>query len=260
MNARDADSTQIKNLTKLTKLGEQYMRRADAELQIEKILTLEKSQIVEMIGGDKRRNEADYLLDESIVYLLREATIDSDNSMIETLYIELNRRIWKLLAKFRANFKNNQADFEDFGQQAGFAIVRKILDTGSNSADYAQVNFGDFVIGEAKSVWKQNLVRVKREEAMFNSGREGEEDENKLENIPWEHELSAESRLIIEEGLRNLLPEHQIVAAMLLDGFQTESKDPRELTISKHLGVSSRTIRNWIKEMRLALTGYQGRL
>jgi DNA-directed RNA polymerase specialized sigma24 family protein len=234
------------------------VRRADAQLQIEKILTLKKPQIIEMISGNKKRDEADYLLDESIVYLLREAKIDNDSSMIETLYTELNRRIWKLLAKFRANFKNNQADYEDFGQQAGLAVVKKILDTGSNSADYAQVNFGDFVISEAKSVWKQNLVRVKREEEMFNSGREGEEDENKLENISLEHELSAESRLIFEEGLRKLLPEHQTVAAMLLDGFQIESKDPNELTISKHLGVSSRTIRNWIKEMRRVLAGYQG--
>lgn len=256
MNARDADSTRIKTLTKRTRQGELYVRRPDAQLQIEKILTLEKAQILAMLEGRKRRDETDYLLDETIVYLLREAKIENDNEMIETLYLELNRRIFKLLLKFRRSFQNNQADFEDFGQKVEMAILRKVFDTDSNSADFAQAQFGSFVISEAKGIWKQNLVRVNREEALFDSGRE--EEYNRLENISWTNELSAESRLIIQEGLRNLSPEHQTVAAMLLDGFQIESKNAKEPTISKHLGVSSRTVRNWVKEMRSVLMGYQG--
>jgi len=258
MNTRDADSTRIKTLTRRTRQGELYVRRPDAQLQIEKILTLEKAQILVMLEGRKRRDEVDYLLDETIVYLLREAKIENDNEMIETLYLELNRRIFKLLLKFRAGFKNNQADFEDFGQKVEMAILKKVFDTDSNSADFAQVQFGLFVISEAKGIRKQNLVRVNREEAMFDGGREGEEEDNRLENISSANELSAESRLIIQEGLRNLSPEQQTIAAMLLDGFQIESKNAKEPTISKHLGVSSRTVRNWIKEMRRTLAGYQG--
>ncbi len=258
MNARDADSTRIKTLTRRTRQGELYVRRPDAQLQIEKILTLEKAQILVMLEGRKRRDEADYLLDETIVYLLREAKTENDNEMIETLYLELNRRIFKLLLKFRDGFKNNHADFEDFGQKVEMAILKKVFDIDSNSADFAQVQFGLFVISEAKGIRKQHLVRVNWEEAMFDGGREGEEEDNRLENISSANELSAESRLIIQEGLRNLSPEQQTIAAMLLDGFQIESKNAKEPTISKHLGVSSRTVRNWIKEMRRTLTGYQG--
>jgi hypothetical protein len=36
-----------------------------------------------MLEGRKRRDEVDYLLDETIVYLLREAKIENDNEMIE---------------------------------------------------------------------------------------------------------------------------------------------------------------------------------
>ena len=258
MNALDADSTRIKTLTKRTRQGELYVRRPDAQLQIEKILTLEKAQILVMLEGRKRRDEADYLLDETIVYLLREAKIENDNEMIETLYLELHRRIFKLLLKFRGSFQNNRADFEDFGQKVEMAILKKVFDTDSNSADFAQAQFGSFVISEAKGVWKQNLVRINREGALFDGGSEGEEEDNRLENIPSANELSAESRMIIQEGLGTLLPAQQTVAAMLLDGFQIESRDAKEPTISKHLGVSSRTIRNWIKEMRQTLAGYQG--
>lgn len=259
MNARQPDSVLIKPLTKRTGQGDLYIRRPNAELQIEKILTLSRPQILAMAGGKgRRRDEADYLLDETIVYLLREARLIDDRELIEALYLELDLRIRKLLAKFRTG---NEADFEDLGQRVAMAILEKIFDMESDSADLAQVQFGLFVVSEAKSVWKGNLVKLKRDRELFESGRDSGDDggnENSLENIAGTGVLSAESRLIIAEGLKKLLPTHQTVAAMLLDGFQIESKDKNEPTISGHLGVSSRTIRNWIREMRAALEGYRG--
>lgn len=256
--ARDADSTRIKSLTKKTRQGETYIRRADAELQIEKILTLEKQQILEMLGSNKWRDEADYLLDETLVYLSREARINGDDEIFNEIYEELNRRIWKLLLKFRRNFGANQTDFEDFGQKTEMAILRKLLNTDSDAADFAQVQFGSFVISEAKGVNKQNLIAVSRDQKLFETAREDDETgDEKLENISLTNELSAESKMIFSEGIKKLSPDQQMVAAMLLDGFQIESKDENEMTISRHLGVSSRTIRNWVKEMRALLTEYK---
>jgi DNA-directed RNA polymerase specialized sigma24 family protein len=255
MSARNANSAEIKSLTKRTGEGELYVRRPDAQLQIEKIVALDRSQILAMLGGNHKRGESEYLLDETIVYLLREARINNDNAFVEELYKELNIRIWKLLKKFHTG---NEADFEDLGQKVGMSILEKIFDTESNSADFAQVQFGSFVISEAKAVWKGNLVRLKREQQIFETERDDEKDEKRLENIPGAGELSPESRLIIIEGINKLAPHHQTVAAMLAGGFQIESNDENEITISSHLGVSSRTVRNWIKEMRKVLDGYQG--
>ena len=111
MEARNANSILIKPLTKKSRDGVRYTCRPDAELQIEKSLSLEKTQILAMLSGNKRRDEADFLLDETIVYLLREAKTSGDGNFIETLYLELNRRIGKLLSKFRGNFQQNLADF-----------------------------------------------------------------------------------------------------------------------------------------------------
>ena len=257
MEARDAHSTRTKPLTKRTKQGEIYIRRADAELQIEKALTLEKPQISAMLAGNKRRGEADYLLDETLVYLFREARAAGDDELFNRLYIELNRRVWKLFLKFRATFKS-QADFEEFGQKTETAILRKLLDTASDKADFAQAQFGSFVIAEAKSVWKQNLAAIKRDQEFIETPREDDETgADELENLAGS-DFSDERKMIIREGLRKLSPEQQTIAAMLLDGFQIESKDENELTISRHLGVSSRTIRNRIKEMRSILADYEG--
>lgn len=260
MNARRINSTEIKNLTKRRRdTDEVYTRRPDAELQIEKVLSLEKPQILAMLENRRRDDEAGYLLDETLCYLLREARLSDDNEMLDALYLELNRRVWKLLAKFRQGFIN-QADFEDFGQKIGLTMMQKIFDLETNAGDYAQVNFGDFVVTEAKVARRQNLVKVKRDREMFgNDNREDEDGRNDdaLENISDSRELSAESKLIMSEGFGKLSSEQQIVAAMLLDGFQIESKDEREPTISRHLNVSSRTIRNWVKEIRAVLSDYQ---
>lgn len=256
MDAPEANSTNIKPLTKRTAEGNLYIRRADAELQIEKVLTLEKPQIISLLSAGKRRDETDYLLDETLCYLLREARIAGDEPMFETIYLELNRRIWKLLTRFRGS---NQADFEDFGQKVELRILRKLYDTESNSADFAQAQFGAFVVSEAKTVRKGNFVKLEKERNLFDAGREetGEYDPNQLENLSVGN-LSDESLIIIREGLHKLSHEHQTVAAMLLDGIQIESKNADDTTICKHLGVSSRTIRYWIKQMRSQLIDYQG--
>lgn len=48
-----------------------------------------------------------------------------------------------------------------------------------------------------------------------------------------------------------------IVVELLLDGWQIESKELGKPTIRKKLGVSSRTIRNWLKEARLILADHK---
>lgn len=257
MNARNVSSTEVKPLTKRTQQGDLYVRRADAQLQIAKILTLEEPQVLAMLENSKHRDEKDYLLDETIVYLLREARAAEDANFLEILYANLNRRIWILLSKYRNSF-NDQADFEDFGQNVETTILKKLLDIDSDSADFAQIQFGSFVISQAKGTRKQNIAMINREQKLFETARDGEEEDNRLENISFTNELSAESHMIFAEGLRKLTPAQQLVGAMLLDGFQIESNDENELTISRHLGVSSRTIRNWVKEMRRTLTHYHG--
>lgn len=258
MTAIGADSTKVKPLTKHTDGGAVYTRRADAELQIEKIITLEPRQILAMLGAGSERGEADYLLDETLVYLLREARRANDKDLLNDLYLELNKRIWRKLARFRANFKQ-PSDFEDFGQKTEMAILRKILNVDSDAGDFAQVQFGSFVLSEAKSAWKQNLVQIKKDQEFLDAPRgEDDEDENGLENLSLIGDFDAEKRLIHEEKMRQLSPDQQIIAAMLMDGFQIESKRPDEMTISKHLNVTSRTIRNRIKEIREILTVSSG--
>ncbi|MGI8495104.1 MAG: hypothetical protein ACR2L1_07305 [Pyrinomonadaceae bacterium] len=258
-----ADSTGIRFLTKQSREGAVYTRRADAEAQIEKVSFLEPARILEIIAARKRREEDGFLLDETIVYLFRQARrTGNEGEMFNLLYDELNLRILKKLGSFRANFKQNAADFDDFVQKVELSILRKLLDTDSDAADFAEVQFGSFVLSEAKAAWKQNLVAIKRDQEFLETPRE-EDDENNasdLENLALKSDSTPEKAMILKEMMKNLTPDEQIIAAMLGDGFQIESKNENELTISKHLGVTSRTIRTRIREMREKLAEYQGEL
>ena len=167
-------------------------------------MRLKNAQILELLKSRERGAE-NYLLDETIVYLLRDSNIDND--FRETLYAELNRRLWKLLKKFAKNF-NNQADFEDFGQKIELAILRKIFDYSTNSADYAEVNFGDFVVKTAKVVWRGELVKINKDKDLFYMRRENEDDDyaDSIENNLESGDALADYTLMLKEGFEPFAP------------------------------------------------------
>lgn len=249
------DSAEIKKLTKRKKTGELYARRPDVELQIGKVLTYADNEIFELLHN-KNRESDNYLLDETIVYILREKESGNDDFR-ETLYLELNRRIWKLLNKFKKRFAN-PADFEDFRQKVEIAILKKLFDFNTDSADYMQINFGDYVVKTAKVVWKGELVKIERDKDLFYSHSDEDEVDNTkdIENTLRSNDALTDFTMTLKEGLAKLPPNIMLVAELLLDGWQIESKNENEPTISKKLNVSSRTIRNWLKGAKTILADY----
>src|SRR5687768_11899058 len=105
MTASETNSAEVKKLTKRKKeTGELYARRPEAELQIGKVLSMNTDKILQFLKI-RERGDAEYLLDETIVYLLRNSR-GSESFRID-LYRELNRRIWGLLKKFYKRFKTH---------------------------------------------------------------------------------------------------------------------------------------------------------
>jgi DNA-directed RNA polymerase specialized sigma24 family protein len=247
----------VKPLTKRTKETQVvYHRREEVERQIERVHSLKSSQIFELLQTS-HRSEPDYLFDETIVYLIRERRAGGDVPEIEAFYRVLNVRVWRLLNKYRSKF-GDRANFEDFGQQVGIAILDKIFDIESDSADYAQVNFGDYAVAAAQTIWKRRLVSHMREDQHSGDPRDGDDDEADPISEISAGETKILEQLIITEAIRSL-PEHlKTVAVLLADGWKIESNDPTEPTISRQMRVSSRTIRNWVIEAREILDEYKG--
>lgn len=250
-----ANSAVVKQLTKKKKEnGALYTRRDEVELHIAAVLKMDGNQILDFLENEQRDSE-NYIFDETIVYLLRQP--GTEQNFREILYTELTRRIWKLLKKFSSRF-SDYAAFEDFRQKIELAILKKIFNFGSDAADYAEVNFGDFVVKTAKVAWRGELVKIEREKDLFYQNRETEDgEESQIENTFRSSDAPADYTMTLREGLEKLPPNIRLVAELMLDGWQIESKHPEELTISKKLGVSSRTIRNWLVQAREILKDYR---
>ncbi|MBS1796679.1 MAG: hypothetical protein JSS81_22805 [Acidobacteria bacterium] len=256
MTTRAGSSAGIKPLTKRAReTGQTFVRRPEVEAQLAEIVALDREEIFARLDN-RNRDSGDYLFDETLVYLLREARRENDEQTVETLYPELNRRLWKL---FKSYFKyfDEPADFEDFGQKVELEIIRKLLDVETDAADFAEVMFGKFVAMQTHGAWRGSLNRIVREKALFQDARPADGDDAPEPQFESK-ELSAEKRLILREMISKLPPNIMLVAALLLDGWQIESRDENEPTISKMMNVSSRTIRNWLKEARRILADDEG--
>lgn len=257
MGSGDTGFSAVEPLRKRRKdTQELYHRREEVERQIGMVRSLSNPQIFELLQTGQR-SQPNYLFDETVVYLLRARRASGKDADVEELYSVLNSRIWRLLSKFRSKF-NDETEFEDFGQNVVMAIVTKILNVSSDSADYAQVNFGDFAVTEAKGVWRGRLVFLAKEDQHIAAQRDGDEDGADPISEIRAGGASALEEMIAREAIGHL-PEHlRTVAILLADGWKIESREPAEPTISRYMGVSSRTIRNWVNEAREILGEYRG--
>ncbi len=255
MTADERTSTgTVTPLTKKTGTGEAYFRRPEVETQILEVFSLIKEDFRKSLRISGRDDEG-YVFDETLVYLLREARAKDDDELIIELYPKLNRRIWILLYSFKQKFSEH-ADFEDFAQTVETEIIGKVFDTDSDAADYAEINFGDFVITMAHSKFKAQIKKINRERDFVEIDRP-DEDGHGFQLAA--DELSVEEKQILRKIFYDL-PEHIREAAVLhyLEGWKVESKDKDEPTVSRRFKVSSRTIRNWLADARRILADYQG--
>ncbi len=251
----------VKPLTKETERGELYQRRPEVQLQLE---------LIAAVGGRidlaaleiREREENGFIYDETLVYLIRQAFDDGDDELHNALYTELDRRTCRLLGKFKRYFENDNLGFEDFKQDTAMGILKKITNTGSDAADYAQVNYGDFAVRIANDVCRGFLRRFLQQPDLFGDlVRDGEGSDEPMENKYPAMYSRIDDQLVAREAISNL-PENIRIAAIMhyLDGWQIESNSPSVGTISGYFCVTPRTIRNWLTQAEKVLKDYRDRI
>jgi DNA-directed RNA polymerase specialized sigma24 family protein len=253
MSGDSGEHLQIRPLTKVKKSGEKYYRREEVEEQLPEAVRLSPSEVSERLKLPNK-DTVGYLYDETLVYLLREAHRREDLTMVNHIYSELAVRIDRLLLKQSNQVKIENA--EDFKQEVHGRVIKKIFDLDSDKADYAQAMFGDFVTTEAQTEKHKHWRKAEKEK------RHAEIDapnEHGHDLDPSYEGLSPEQEAIILNALGKL-PDEVATAAILnfIDGYQIESKDPDEVTVSKIMGVTGRTIRNWFTKAVRTLNSIDG--
>lgn len=240
-------SGSVRPLTKKIRVsGELYCRRPEVEVQITEVLMLSNAEILER-KKTRSKDAAGYLLDETIVHLIRNNDPESD--FVNELFGELSARV-ALLSKTDKYFKIKNEDADELLQTACFYLVKQLF-SETDIGDFAEVRFGKYISSFLNGERKKLLVSYNRD------AKNQELDEPNEEGHDFElpsGEPTIEDAMIIASMIDELPEKTRIAAALIADGFQIESKDPDEPTVSKIMKVSSRTIRNWMDDARKSLT------
>jgi hypothetical protein len=258
-------SVQVQPLTRRNSAGAVYQRIASVQSQIEAALRLTSSQLIERarISDDQA---PDYFQEECLVYLIREFHRRGDESAVSDLAEILLRRC-KNMIYGRLQRLGLQAVDDAFCDVIR-DLFTPILDLESDRGDFLQVRFGHVLKKLTIGVYNQYVRGIKKE-AEYTvplssvAGNEPEGDDDMRNGIQLDDvadpSISMEQRLLYREGLSSLKDPYRTVFVLrFYEGWQIESVDSSEPTLSRYFGKTPRTIRSWLMQAEQMLERWRG--
>lgn len=263
----------IPDLTRAAKNGAVYVRRENVTAEIESLRKMDEKELMLRISV-RQEEEPNSLKSETLVHLFRSIRRTSDKTAVAFPHLEdpiadtLSQRIARIIGRYRQEFRedpNGQEDFQDF-QMGVIGVFCKKACTDDDSADYAEVSFGQFIVGLA-----QNEIKKFRRERVLNNLHDGIENYMELESgrpialysrdiLPSLYRgTSFEQRAdLIRRAMETL--EEPIRTAWVLknaEDWQIESREENVPTLARLFNKSGRTIRNWLFEADQKLAGWR---
>lgn len=240
--------TEVEPLTRTTRAGEALNRRPEVEQQLREVLGLHPDSLRERLAQKDFRDPF-YVKNECLVFLIRFRRKQGDEGAVNELATTLKERLtWPIEKRLIPVAENVRAECRD---EAVWCVFAPILDVSSDSADYAQVSFGpwfDNRVIDAIKKFSRTQAKDARTESLTREDDEGEKDVPTGRGFRVGDILPGEHALFIDDALSSLDDVER--DAFLMRHYwqwEIESIDPKMPTISKHFGVTPRTIRNWLK-------------
>jgi DNA-directed RNA polymerase specialized sigma24 family protein len=241
-----------------------YQRDVAVEKQIQSAIILTDERIIANARIREKEAEA-YLQEEAIVYLIKMSKQEDNENLYNALSNILLERIEHQVKFYLRSFDIGLK--EDAYNEFLARLFQHILRT-DGKGDFLQVKFWLALNRLAISVFRRFQSREKRERKLLDPGEfsareendKGEEDadEDFIEPerlIPGENRWSSvEQWSLILEAMQNL--DENVRRAYFLNhflGWQIESIDPNESSVSDHFGKTPKTIRNWLHKADAAL-------
>lgn len=261
-------SREIEPLTQKSKDGIPYQRDPKVEDQIKWALALSQQVLTDLLN-QTQPDDATYLKEETLVYLIRTYHKAYQHEMTQALWEALYRRCVKMIRSKipRYDERSEQAEQEVLAQLFG-----QIVHPEGQQGDFLQVRFWPgfraLVITVARA-----LINDLEKDRLLNPlsslpGHELEQAEDEPEErepgtaVPTfglPGEIPTERQVVINEALRKL-PIHVQKAFILhyFIGYPIESDNPDEKTVGMLLGKSPRTIHNWLDKAEIILIHWRG--
>ena len=243
---------EVEPLTLCNREGVRYVRAQNVTQQIAAALDLSPAKLRASINVVVPESPQ-YLKEECLVHLIRYHVKHGNRFLVEDLAEALLRRIAK--PAYRRLRAVGPAHVEDAYNEVVAKLFGRLMDQTTDKADFFEVKFWVGLKRLCIDVYAKYAKLHERDiehEGVVQGYTAGEDGDAELRADQfWEALAAAQpdapTRLLLDEAL-DLLPLNIRTAFVLryYFGLQIESQDPAELTISRHLNVTGRTVQNWL--------------
>ena len=227
--------------------GSLYQRERRVEEEIVQLCGLSPRARKERLQKEAPAGAPARLREETRVYVLRECVARGDNDLAWQLAERLTERVSGHIARQLAKWRLPVEDANDVTRDL-FALLFEALFSQEAAAEFWEVRFW---VCLDRRLW--NLVEKRQavldaklaesDEAFLGEG-EGEARLTRLADTT----LGPETLLLYGDAL-SVLAENERLAVYLkyIEGLPEESEDPKRQTIAKILGVTGRSVRNYLR-------------
>jgi len=247
------------------KTRETYARRPEVEEEIEALLRLPTETRLAKARNVGLTSPVS-MSDEALLHLVRDAhrrgAEDERNALIRPMFIRCQARLKRAMPDGSvANAKklrdNALSDFCDFLLSDGSGVVPDRL-------DYYEINFADALKTLRSTVRRAQDRQFKRNTQLPEDAETDSEEPARADEVTQRAEeltrtaALQESTLIAQDyarALQILTPNERDAAVLDAMGYRIDSIKPEEVTIAQKLGVTRRTIQNWLASAEKKLRG-----
>lgn len=252
-----ADVWTLRPLTRTRRSdGAVYRREATVDAQIGALCRRSDRARRAELTRDSAHGDADRLQEETLVYGLREyaarGDMDTAWAIAETLTARVTRHIARQLAKWRLS----PEDADDCTRDLFAALYDALFDT-SEAAEFWEVRFW---VCLDRRLW--NLIEKRQGAAdavLSESGESADGDELESRLLRIADDGARPDVLLERQAALALLTDNERMAVYLkcIEGLPEESDDPERVTVAKLLGVTGRSVRNYLRRAEAKLIGWQ---
>jgi DNA-directed RNA polymerase specialized sigma24 family protein len=250
--------TVLRPLTRKKKDGAPYVREAGTERQIRALLALsEPARRARLALRD--RSHADFVGEEALVYCLRTYQGAGETATAWRLAECLFERVTGHVRRHIERWRLGPDDADDCVRDLFAALLEAVFDD-SPAGEFWEVRFW---VCLDRRLW--NLLEKRQAaadltqtgEAGANNDEAGEARENPLLRVA-DPKLGPAARAELGEALA-LLTENERLAVYLcrVEGWPEESDDPARPSAARVLGVTGRSVRNYLKRAENKLHAWE---
>ncbi len=244
-------------LTRTDKSGVPYRREPAVEQQLRAALALAPADLVAR-ARISEKGAPEYLQEEALVYLIREAQLNGALGLVDDLTRCLIARCGRFIT---ARVHSLGADDVDDARGDVYAeLFSRILDPNTDRGDFLQVRFWLALQRLIATIFTGRTTTLAREREMASfdaPARDDKPDEGLMRYVP-KRGLSVEEHVLCMDALNAIRdPRHRAAFALRHHlHWPIENDDPDGPSVSRRLQRDPRTIRNWLTAARADLDAW----